>query len=208
MSLESSQEDKILSNKNKYVKADISIHEMIDRAELLATPEAVDVAYQELADWIRTHCWDKLPIMIAVINGGVRIASEIMKRLVFPMELESIRVGRYGDRIEGKKLNWYGVAQTSLKDRNIILVDDILDKGRTLLEVKKYLLDNQVKSVLTVVLVTKQTDVNVDSIADKTGLIMPNRFLLGEGMDLAGYGRNLRGIWALQPNDERRYSIK
>jgi len=185
----------------------MAILRTLDRSEMLFSPEEVDQAYQRLADWVlKKYQGNNCPVLLTVLNGGLRIASELMKRLPFPMELESIRVARYGSGVKAKELSWFATPKLPLAGKDILLVDEILDQGRTLREVQKYLRTCNIGSLLTLVLVRRVTGKPAEAVADAVGIAVEgDRFLVGEGMDLAGYGRNLRGIWALHPQDAEKY---
>ena len=175
---------------------------MLENLELLVSPLEVEKAYDKIANFLNSKFSDLNPIMIAVMNGGLKTTSELMIRCSFHLELESVRVTRYKDRISGGLLSWQATPSRSLKDRHVILVDDILDKGETLKAITEELNTRNPASITSAVLVKKILDEPAKFQADIAGLEVSDRFLVGEGMDLAGYGRNLQGIYALSANDE------
>ncbi len=185
------------------IKREMAI-QMLQRAELLVTPEEVDRAYDRLASWIGRRHWNS-PVMLAVLNGGLRIAGELMARLDIPMQLETVRVARYGQGTIGQQyLAWIASPVLPLAGQDLLLLDDVLDEGETLHGIQQALLSRNINSLATLVLVRKDIGRPVKADVDLAGLTLPNRFLVGEGMDIAGFGRNLRGIWALLPEDEDR----
>lgn len=178
---------------------------MLERVELISSASEVDAAYDRLAEYLTRKYHDLRPVLLPVLNGGLRLASEMMMRCDFPMELETLRVTRY-QGIHGGQLNWHASTLLPLKGRHLVLLDDVLDQGYTLSGVQAELLSQDVETLCTLVLVEKNLVQPAVTQADLTGLKLPDRFLVGEGMDLAGYGRNLKGIWALHPKDGAEFS--
>lgn len=192
-------------------EADIIIS-ALERAQCLLSASAVDAIYQELADDLTEQYRDKRPVVIATLNGSLRFASELIARCNFPLQFDSIKAHRYRDRLDSKsqssklgggELQWQALPTLPIIGRHVVLLDEVLDEGHTLAKLKDALNSKDVKSFHTVALVKKNLDVPPIIEADRVGAQLPNRFLVGEGMDVAGYGRNLRGIWALTPEDEK-----
>ena len=119
----------------------------------------------------------------------------------FPAEFDYLQVGRYGNATAGGALSWRVTPQQELRDRCVVLVDDVLDRGDTLAELTRWAYAEGASEVLSLVLVDKQVSTPRSVAADLTALRCADRFLLGWGMDLAGYWRNLDGIYALPEDD-------
>lgn len=175
---------------------------MTRRMELIVPEKEVDAAYDKLAHELDSRFRNLRPVLLAVLNGGLRLASELMRRCDFPMEIDTVRVTRYRNRIQGSQLEWHQVPLLPLKGRHLVLLDDVMDEGQTLAAVQTRFYDQSPASMCTLVLVQKSLAKPDQTKADLIGLSLPDRFLVGEGMDVAGYGRNLRGLWALRTEDE------
>lgn len=188
--------------KSKAAKTEADVLTALSRAELLLSESEVDDIYRQLADEITDQYKDKKPVLVAALAGGLCLAGNLMTYCQFPLQLDLVKVSRYRDRLTGGRLSWDLSPALSFADRHILLLDDVLDKGHTLAALKKTLCTSQVASFHTLVLVQKKLDTPPAARANRIGVVLPNRFLVGEGMDVAGYGRNLRGIWALTPEDE------
>ena len=178
---------------------------ILDRAEQLISPEAVSDAYDRLASRLTARFDKSRPVLVSVLNGGLLFASELMRRCDFPLELDTIRVSRYHDNVRGQALEWHVRPSASLRARHVVLLDDVIDIGKTLAYVKDEIARDEPTSISTAVLVKKNIR-QPETHADYVGLKLPDRFLVGEGMDFAGYGRNKKGIWALKLEDEMALS--
>ncbi|HSG88838.1 MAG TPA: hypoxanthine-guanine phosphoribosyltransferase [Pseudomonadales bacterium] len=165
-------------------------------AECLYPSEVVQVAVEQMAHSIRADYEDLDPLVLCVMVGGLRITSDLLAHLDFPLELDYLQVSRYRDQTRGGTLDWRRYPGMDLRGREVVIVDDILDEGVTLAAIRQHCEDVGAASVATAVLVDKQVPQRTLE-ADYRALSAPNRYLFGEGMDYKGYGRNLRGIWAV-----------
>lgn len=178
---------------------------ILARKELIIPSETVDLAYQELADFLTKQYSLRQPVLMPILNGGLMLAAQLMRLCHFPLELEPIKISRYGDGVRGQEISWDFAPELDLQGRHIILLDDILDEGKTLVAVQTALQECHPETVCTLVLVQKLTSSCDQAVkVDRAALPAPDRFLIGEGMDIAGFGRNLRGIWALAEADEKQ----
>ena len=101
-------------------------------ADCLYTAEEVTAAIDRLAVRLAVALADEEPLLLCVLNGGLPFTGALMQRLHFPLTLSYVHVGRYGDATSGGALTWHAKPQADLKDRHVLLVDDILDEGVTL----------------------------------------------------------------------------
>lgn len=171
-------------------------------AECLATPAEVDAAYDRMAQEITTHLSLSCPHFLVVLSGGMVPAIKLMSRLDFPLTMDYIHVSRYQDAFVGGEIELRVRPQQPLKNRTVVIVDDILDEGITLSEVQTYCCLFGATEVFTAVMVDKQHARRSAAIkADFVGLQLSDRFLFGEGMDYQGYFRNLNGIYAVGSNE-------
>ena len=152
---------------------------------------------KELADELNVAFADKDPIILSVLKGSFIFTSDLVRYLNFPFELDFIRASSYGnDTKSSGKVKISGL-DINIKDRDIILIDDILDTGYTLKALINELKKLRVNSITTVVIVNKPSRRKVDLIADYVGFDVPNEFLVGYGMDYQDRDRNLPYIAAV-----------
>ena len=137
------------------------------------------------------------PVVICVMGGGVVFAGQLLTQLNFPLELDYVHASRYQNKTVGLTLNWQALPKLDLSGRTVLIVDDILDEGITLLAIQEKCLALGAKQVLSAVLVEKTLGHAKPIRADFVGLEVPNRYVFGYGMDAYGWWRNLSSIYAL-----------
>lgn len=171
-----------------------------EEADCLCTPAEVDEALNRLAADITVRLQDKNPLIYVVMNGGLILAGRLLPRLPFPLELAYLHATRYGHALQGTQLDWRVRPTQDLRDRNVLVLDDILDEGHTLEAIIAHLKEEGAAEVLSAVLVHKlhERKAKPGMRADFTGLDIPDRFLFGCGMDYKGYWRNAPGIYAVK----------
>lgn len=172
-----------------------------ERAELLVPYAEVVKAIDQVSVRLTLACAESNPLLLCVMQGGLAFAGALQQRLHFPLECDYLQVGRYGAGTSGNELQWRVRPQASLENRVVVLIDDVLDQGITLAELHRWAIAEGASEVISVVLVDKQVSTPRTIVADFAALQCPDRFLLGWGMDLAGYWRNLDGIYALPVDD-------
>jgi hypoxanthine phosphoribosyltransferase len=145
---------------------------------------------------------DKAPIFLCVVIGGLVPLGNLLPRLDFPLEVDYAHVSRYGQSFQGNSIiQWKSKPSHDLKDRTIVIVDDILDEGLTLAEVFNYCQKEGAKEILNAVLIDKKKPRKPGGVevADFVGLEIDDRFVFGYGLDYHEYLRNAPGIYAAAP---------
>lgn len=172
-------------------------------AELIHDSHAVQAAVKRVAHSLNTRFGQPdspaFPLVLGVMGGAVVFTGQLLPQLTFPLEYDYIHVSRYGGGEEGGKVVWKVIPRPNVKDRTVIVLDDILDEGETLAQVKERLLGMGAAEVVIAVFADKELGKAKPVKADYAGLSVPNKFVVGFGMDAHGYWRNLPDIWALQP---------
>ncbi len=162
---------------------------------------AVQAALARMADQINARFEQEdapaFPLVLGVMGGAVVFAGQILTRLSFPLEFDYIHVTRYGAKDHGGRIEWKVEPRADVRGRTVIVLDDILDEGETLAHVQERLLAMGATEVLLAVFADKAIGKSKPARPDYVGLVVPNKFLVGYGMDAYGYWRNLPGIWAL-----------
>ena len=142
-------------------------------------------------------CTD-IPILLCVLNGSVMFTAELMKRLTFRCELVSMKLTSYeGTNSSGKVRQVMGLT-SSVKGRRVIVVEDIVDTGNTIVELKKKLLAKGAKDVRICTMLLKPEVFQGRDKLDYVGAEIPNRFIVGFGLDYDELGRNLKDIYVLE----------
>jgi hypoxanthine phosphoribosyltransferase len=178
---------------------------LLENAEELFDQETVQAAVSRMAATLNDRFGDRskqeFPLVLGVMGGAVVFTGNLLPQLTFPLEFDYIHVSRYGDEDQGGKVVWKVVPRPTVSGRTVIVLDDILDEGETLAHVKQRLLEMGAKEVIIAVFCDKNIGKSKPVKADLVGLTIPNRFVVGFGMDAYGYWRNLPGLWAINPDD-------
>jgi hypoxanthine phosphoribosyltransferase len=144
------------------------------------------------------------PVVLAVMQGGAFAALELARRFDFPHELDYVHVTRYRGDVRGRNLEWRVRPSAGLAGRTVLVVDDILDRGTTLLALERELGRAGVAERLTAVLVVKRfATPRRRPHVDAAGLTVDDVYVFGSGMDYRGYWRSLRGVYAAQAEPPR-----
>lgn len=167
----------------------------IPPSRLLYDREHIDAAIDAMVGALNERCGEGEWVILCVMNGGLIFASEVMLRLGFPVRLDFVRVSRYRDTTAGGDLDWRAVPETDLRDKQVLLLDDILDEGATLDAIADYCHRQGASDVVTAVLVEKLHDhKDTDFRPNLVGLTCPDAYVFGFGMDYHGLWRNLPEI--------------
>lgn len=179
--------------------------DLIKNAELLFDQDTVQASITRMADVLNTRFnaadSKEFPLVLGVMGGAVVFTGNLLPQLSFPLEFDYIHVSRYGDDDKGGEVVWKVIPRSNVAGRTVIVLDDILDEGETLAHVKLRLLDMGASEVILAVFADKAIGKKKPVQADIVGLVIPNRFVVGFGMDAYGYWRNLPGLWAIKPED-------
>lgn len=171
--------------------------EILARADLLFSSAEVDSAYDQLAQRIERDYDGSLPLLLCVMNGGLYATAEISRRLAIPFELDYLHATRYRGATEGGGLIWKRQPDSALEGRHLLVIDDILDEGHTLVAIRKALSEFRPASLKVAVLCEKQHDRRApEAHAEYIGLTLPDRYVFGCGMDVKEFWRQLPAIYA------------
>lgn len=172
--------------------------ELLARSEQLLTPEAVEQAVARVAGEISAALGEEQPMLLAVMRGAVVFAGHLLPLLRFPLEFDYVDVSRYGKATRGGELEWRVDVPAGVRDRTVLIVDDILDEGHTLAAIRRRLLDARARRVLIAVFADKNLGKAKPVTADFIGVSLPNRYVFGFGLDVHGLWRNLPAVHALR----------
>ena len=181
--------------------------DLLARAEELVSADTVQAAVRNVAEVLNNRfdsdATGEFPLVLGVMGGAVVFTGHLLPQLSFPLEFDYIHVTRYGDQDRGGEVVWKVIPRQNVAGRTIIVVDDILDEGETLAHVKQRLLDMGAAEVILAVFADKELGKRKPVQADIVGLTIPNKFVVGFGMDAHGYWRNLPGLWVIKDDDKQ-----
>ncbi len=159
--------------------------------------EEIKEQVNKLAQQINTDYADKKPLFIAILNGSFMFASDLFKELTINAEICFIKLASYkGTKSTGNVITSIGLDEP-LNGRHVIIVEDIVDTGKTLHEFLPQLINQQPASLKIAALLHKPEALAYPLTIDYLGFEVPNKFLLGYGLDYDGLGRNLKEIYQL-----------
>lgn len=143
-------------------------------------------------------------VIVSLLNGTVMFLADLIRHLSLPLRLDFIGVSSYGGGTESRELVFTKELRIDVRGREVLLVDDILDTGKTLAAVLKKLRALKPKRIRTCVLLDKP-DRRIEKVqADYVGFTIPNEFVVGYGLDYAERYRNLPFIGVLRPEIYRQ----
>lgn len=169
----------------------------LHQADLIHSADAVDSAIEQLAASIGASLGETRPLVLCVMGGAVVFAGKILPKLDFPLEFDYVQVSRYHNQTQGQHLVWKVEPKENVRGRTVLVLDDILDEGHTLAAIKQRCLEQGAERVVIAVLAEKHLGHAKPISADFVGLMLPNRYVFGCGMDVYGWWRNLPAIYAL-----------
>jgi hypoxanthine phosphoribosyltransferase len=140
---------------------------------------------------------NKNPLFIAVLNGSFMFASDLMKQVDLKSELTFIKVNSY-DGVESTGLikEMIGIGQ-SVTDRHVVIIEDIVDTGNTITHLLNEISKMDPSSIEVVTLFSKPDSHETKLYIKYTGFDIPNKFIVGYGLDYDGYGRNYQDVYQL-----------
>ena len=171
---------------------------LLDEADLLFADEVVREAVQRIAQEITAKLENEFPVVLSVMGGAAIFTGQLLPLLAFPLEFGAIEVTRYNNAIQGREISWRLPPKDNVRGRVVLVVDDILDEGITLAAIRKRLLEMGASKVFSAVFADKAIGRAKPVTADFVGVIVPNRYVFGFGMDAYGLWRNLPAIYALK----------
>ena len=172
--------------------------QLLKDADLIYTQEVVDAALTRLAVEITQDLQGRAPLVLTVMNGGLYFAGQLLPQLKFSLETDYVHATRYNGETLGKEIYWRVEPTEKVRGRVILLLDDILDAGHTLVAIRDRCLALGALEVKIAVLTEKALGHAKPINADYVGLTLPNRYVFGCGMDVYGWWRNLPEIRALK----------
>jgi len=162
-------------------------------AEVLITEEALQKRVTELGAEISRDYQGRNPVLICILRGGVMFLTDLMRHISIPHSIEFMAVSSYGvgSRETTGDVRITLDLNTNVSGRNVILVEDIIDSGRTIASVLELLSSRHPESLCVCALLDKATRREVYVPICYRGFTIPDRFVFGYGLDIDEYYRNL-----------------
>ncbi|MGB3905403.1 MAG: hypoxanthine phosphoribosyltransferase [Anaerolineae bacterium] len=171
-----------------------------DVSEVLITGEEIREKTAELARQITADYKDKDPLLICILKGGLMFLADLTRQIHLPLEIDFMAVSSYGDATESS-----GVVrilmdlERNIQGRHVLIVEDIIDTGRTLNYIIHNLRTRGPASIKICTLLNKPARRVLDIPLDYVGFVIPDRFVVGYGLDYGEIYRNLPFVGVLKP---------
>ena len=171
---------------------------MSEKIGILLSEEEVDKRVRELGEQISKDYEGKEIHLICVLKGGVFFTTELAKRITVPVSFDFMSISSYGNEMESSRV--IKDLEESIENRDVLLVEDIIDTGHTLSYLLEDLKNRKPKSLKLCTLLDKPDarDKEIKIKVDYTGFAVPNKFVVGYGLDCAQKYRNLPYIGIIE----------
>ncbi|HWG11065.1 MAG TPA: hypoxanthine-guanine phosphoribosyltransferase [Rhodanobacteraceae bacterium] len=171
----------------------------LESAELVHDRTVLEAAVARMGGQLTRTLDGERALFLTVMHGGLIFAGQLALSIGSDLQFDYVHATRYRGGTQGGQLQWRRRPEAPMRDRSVILADDILDEGNTLTALRDACLAEGARRVLIAVLCEKRHDRRVPGlVADFVGVQVPDRYVFGYGMDYHERGRNLPGIYALR----------
>jgi len=169
-----------------------------DKHEVLLSEKQIKARIKELAREISADYRKKKPLLIGVLKGAVVFLSDLIREMDIPLEIDFMAVSSYGaDTASSGIVRIQKDLEQSIKDRDVLIVEDIVDTGLTLNYLYDTLSSQKPRSLKVVTLLDKPDRRKVEFKADYCGFEIPDHFVIGYGLDFNEEYRNLGDLCVL-----------
>jgi len=165
--------------------------------EIFITEKQIQQRILELARQINHDYADKKPLFLAILNGSFMFMADVFRELTIDAEISFLKLKSYRNMESSGKIRELIGLEHNIFNRNIIIVEDIVDTGRTLHHILSEFQELGPKSVEILTLLYKPLANKVPVSLRYVGFEIPNDFIVGYGLDYDGSGRNLRDIYKI-----------
>lgn len=164
---------------------------------LFLTAEEIDKAVEQVAEMINIDMQGKTPLFLCILNGAFIFASDLLKKVEVDCEISFVKLSSYqGTKTTNTVRELIGLDE-SLEDRTVIIIEDIIDTGITMGYTLEKLKKLGATDVRIASLLFKPEAFRMKYAIDYVGIVIPNKFIVGYGLDYDGQGRNLPDIYQI-----------
>lgn len=164
--------------------------------------DEIDGLVDSIAHRINKDFAGKELTVLVVLKGAFVFAADLVRRINIPVTIEVLRASSYGSGMTSSGTVLIDDSPVDIEERHIMIVEDIIDTGATLVQLIKQIGSMNPASVTVTALLSKPSKHHQELNVDYVGKEIPADFVVGYGMDYAGYGRNLDSIWVVSEEEE------
>jgi hypoxanthine phosphoribosyltransferase len=170
-----------------------------DRFVPFITEKVIRKRVEELAKQISLDYKNSIPVFIGVLNGSILFMSDLIRNITIDCEIDFFKLSSYGDnKISSGKVKLVKELSCDVNNRDIIIVEDIVDSGLSVSYIEKLFSGHKPKSMRVVSLLVKPDSLKYQVKIDYIGFNIPGKFVIGYGLDYAQKYRNLKSIYMLE----------
>jgi hypoxanthine phosphoribosyltransferase len=158
----------------------------------------IDLAITKMVAQITADFSNETPVFIGVLNGAFMVVSDLLKRYTSPCEVSFIKMASYEGTSSTEEVKQLLGLNQDLTGRTVVVIEDIVDTGNTLVALKTLFESENVKEFRIATLFFKPEAYKKDLSIDYVGIRIPNKFIVGYGLDYDGLGRNLPEVYQLK----------
>ena len=155
----------------------------------------IDAAVSRVAAEIMLEYRYDDPILLVTLNGAIVFAVDLMKQLDFPCRISCVKISSYSGTESTGTINSLIGLNEDIRGKRILILEDIVDTGRTYVHLHQMLMEAGAKDVRIATMTMKPDAYKADLPVHYVGFNIPNKFVIGRGLDYDGYGRNLPDIY-------------
>jgi hypoxanthine phosphoribosyltransferase len=158
----------------------------------------IQFAITKMAAQVEADFTDEIPVFVGVLNGAFMVVSDFMKAYKKPCEVSFLKMASYAGTSSTNEVKQLIGLNQDLTGRSVVILEDIVDTGNTLVELKELFKAQNVKHCKIATLFFKPEAYKKDIKIDYVGIRIPNKFIVGFGLDYDGLGRNLPEVYKLK----------
>lgn len=165
--------------------------------EMFITSDEINFAVDHMVRQIEDDYHFENTIFIGVLNGSFMFVADFLKKYTHPCEIHFVKMASYDGTTSTGSVNELIGLDVDLKDRTVVILEDIVDTGNTIIKLKKEFKEKGAKRVRIATLFFKPEVYDKDVKIDYVGIHIPNKFIVGYGLDYNQIGRNLPHVYSL-----------
>jgi len=169
--------------------------------EIFITYDEISFAIDHVAEQINDDFQDEVPLFLGVLNGSFLFASELIQRYEHACEVSFVKLASYKGTQTTQEVQELIGLNESIEGKSVVILEDIVDTGHTIEKLKLILKDKGAKRIKIATLFFKPDAYKKEIKIDYVGIRIPNKFIVGFGLDYNGLGRNLNDVYQLSENN-------
>ena len=166
--------------------------------DIYINEESIQKKVKEIGAEINEEYKGQTPLFVAILNGSFMFAGDLMKSIEIPCEISFVKVSSYQNTESTGQINELVGMKESTSGRHIVILEDIIDSGYTMEWIMEFFKNSDAKSIEIATLLHKPEAAKKEFHIKFKGFEIPNKFVVGYGLDYNGRGRNLRDIYQLK----------